>query len=100
MLENCNHLYSRGIGEPRPRLCINCGEPEICRACNGEDVSHMCGQDFTPTLEERVIEFLEGNAIEDKVVYTRNKMNASIHVKLSVILGNFHEFMSNRDVKG
>ena len=24
----CSHIYSRSINEPRPRLCVHCGEPE------------------------------------------------------------------------
>ena len=43
-IQNCNHSYSRSINEPRPRLCVHCGEPEICKACQGEDTLHMCGK--------------------------------------------------------
>lgn len=49
----CRHLYSKSINEPRPRRCINCGEPEVCKACNGEvGALHMCGQTFTGTPEK------------------------------------------------
>jgi len=99
MIETCNHLYSRSINEPRPRLCIECGEPEECRACLGEGDIHMCGKPPVPTLEERVVEFLEGNGIEDKIVYTRNKMHCNLNVTLSEILGDFHGFMKTRNVK-
>lgn len=47
----CNHLYSKSINEPRPRKCINCGEPEVCKACNGDGDIHMCGQTLTETSE-------------------------------------------------
>jgi len=41
--ENCNHIYSRGLGEPRPRLCEHCKEPEVCKACVGHStINHMC----------------------------------------------------------
>jgi|TARA_R110000851_G_scaffold47424_1_gene115050 hypothetical protein len=42
----CNHLYSRGINEPRPRLCIHCKEPETCLACESDSKNaiHMCGR--------------------------------------------------------
>ena len=100
MVENCNHLYSKGIGEPRPRLCINCGDPEICRACEGDGEIHMCGDPHLPTLEEVIVEFLEGNSIEDKVVHTRNKIDRKLQVPLSEVLGDFHEFMSTRRIKG
>lgn len=42
--QNCSHTYSRSITEPRPRLCTKCKEPEICKACHGEDALHMCGK--------------------------------------------------------
>ena len=31
-MSDCNHLYSRGINEPRPRICELCGKPEITEA--------------------------------------------------------------------
>jgi len=40
--ENCNHIYSRGLGEPRPRLCEHCKKPEVCQACHGDGDIHMC----------------------------------------------------------
>jgi hypothetical protein len=50
-MENCNHLYSRGMNEPRPRLCIHCKEPEVCQACLGNGELHMCGKTFEPELK-------------------------------------------------
>ena len=96
MIETCNHLYSKSINEPRPRLCINCGEPEVCLACEGEGDVHMCGKVIT--IEERVTEFLEGNGIEDKIVHTRNKIGRKLNVPLSEVLADFYEFMETRSV--
>ena len=43
---SCIHMYSRSLGEPRPRLCIHCGEPEVCLKCEDpeSDNLHMCGK--------------------------------------------------------
>ena len=27
-LEGCNHLYSKAMNQPYPRLCVKCNEPE------------------------------------------------------------------------
>jgi dCMP deaminase len=41
--KECNHIYSRGLGEPRPRLCEHCKEPEVCKKCAwGWGGRHMC----------------------------------------------------------
>jgi hypothetical protein len=38
------HTYSKSLSEPKPRLCVNCGMPEVCKACNGEGGPHICGK--------------------------------------------------------
>jgi len=59
----------------------------------------MCGKDFTPTLDERITEFMDGNGITDIVVHTRHKMDGPYNTWLSTALADFHEFMSTRNVK-
>ena len=49
----CNHRYSKGWNEPRPRLCIQCKAPEICKACEGEETLHMCGKKFTVDVDKQ-----------------------------------------------
>lgn len=98
--ETCSHIYSRGINEPRPRLCINCGEPEVCLACQGEGEIHMCGKPIEyPTLGEHIVEFMEGNNISDRVIQIRYKMGGKVYVHMSEVLANFHEFLSTRKVR-
>ena len=43
-LKNCSHSYSKSMNEPRPRLCVKCGEPEICQVCLGNGDIHICGK--------------------------------------------------------
>ena len=38
------HIYSKSFSEPRPRLCVHCGMPEVCEACKGNGGFHMCGK--------------------------------------------------------
>ena len=35
--QSCVHMYSRSIGEPRPRKCVHCGEPEPEEKGAGDD---------------------------------------------------------------
>ena len=57
--EYCSHSYSKGMNEPRPRLCIHCNEPEICQACLGESEIHMCGKEMYMVKTEKPILDLE-----------------------------------------
>ena len=85
MENSCNHIYSRGLEEPRPRLCMNCKEPEVCDACNGDGDIHMCcpvcsGVDLNRThtcIEHRINLFTS----------SRNNKNVSQKNKI-LIIGN------------
>tara|TARA_R110000796_G_scaffold162503_2_gene279286 strand:- start:3928 stop:4248 length:321 start_codon:yes stop_codon:yes gene_type:complete len=43
-IESCEHMYSKSMDEPRPRLCVKCKEPEACDACLHDGDIHMCGK--------------------------------------------------------
>ena len=57
-------MYSRSLNEPRPRMCIHCKEPEVCKACTGTDTVHMCGNIFPPT-REKMLEQHQGEFVLD-----------------------------------
>ena len=57
------------------------------------DTYVSCQETDPEKIKNKIIDFMEGNGLEDKVVHVRRKLDGNVEQRLSEILEDFHNYL-------